>query len=84
MDDAHHFRGPHRGVVWEQRHSHLLLRHVLFGLGVPDSAVLASVGLGRSRLLGDELSAIALVDACFVDYNMYSSFLTKRCEAFCF
>ena len=42
-----------------------MLRHVLLGLVSPDSAALAPVGLGRSRRRGDELSAIALVDACF-------------------
>jgi hypothetical protein len=45
--------------------SHLLLMHLLFGLGSPDSAAFTPVGLVRHSRLGNELSAIALVDTCF-------------------
>jgi hypothetical protein len=43
----------------------LLLRHLFFGLVIPGSAVVAPVGLVHHRRLGNELSAIALVDTCF-------------------
>jgi len=45
--------------------SHLLLRHLLFGLGEPGSAAFAPVGLGRSCQFGNKLTVIALVDTCF-------------------
>jgi hypothetical protein len=45
--------------------SHLLVRHLLFGLVNPGSAAFTPVGLVRDSRLGNELSSIALVDTCF-------------------
>ncbi len=45
--------------------SHLLLSHLLFGLGGPDNAAFAPVGLGRSCQFGNKLTVITLVDTCF-------------------
>ncbi len=52
-------------AVGSKGRSHLLLGRLLFGLGSPNSADVTPVGLVRHRRLGNELSAIALVDACF-------------------
>ncbi len=52
-------------AVGSRGRSHLLLRHLLFGLASPGSAAITPVGLVRHSRLGNELSAIALVDTCF-------------------
>ncbi len=45
--------------------SHLLMRHLLFGLGGPGSTAFAPVDLGRGSGLRHELTAIVLVDTSF-------------------
>ena len=44
--------------------SHLLMRHLLFLLVGPTDTSFSPVGLGRVHRLRNELSAVALVDAC--------------------
>ena len=46
--------------------SHLLVRHLLFRFSGPDRTTVTSIGLGRDHRLGNELSAVALVDSCLV------------------
>ena len=55
---------PASGARRSSGRSHLLLRRLLFSLGGPDDTSVAPIGLGRDRRLGNELSAVALVDAC--------------------
>ncbi len=52
-------------AVGSKGRSHLLLGRLLFGLGSPSSASITPVGLVRHHRLGNELSAITLVDTCF-------------------
>jgi hypothetical protein len=52
-------------TVGSRDRSHLLLRHLLFGLGSPVSAAFTPVGFVRDSRLGNELAAIALLDTCF-------------------
>jgi hypothetical protein len=55
------------GRSWDdgRDRNHLLLMHLHFGFGSPVSTVFTAVGLVRHSRLGNELSAIALVDTCF-------------------
>ena len=53
------------GTRGSRGHNHLMMSHLLFGFGDPDSAALSTVGLGRSLRLRDELSAIALRSVVF-------------------
>ena len=71
---AHHFRAPLGGRARGSRsRSHLLLRRLLCGLVGPGSASFAPVGLGRSRRLGNEVPAVALVDTRAYRHSSRSS-----------
>ena len=44
--------------------NHLLLRRLFFSLGGPGGTSVTSIGLGCGHRFGNELPAVALVDAC--------------------
>jgi hypothetical protein len=61
VGDDHHFRVRFEGGREQEPQT----RQLLFGLGSPGNVAFTPVSLVHHNRLGNELSAIALVDTCF-------------------
>ncbi len=59
------------------------MRRLCFSLGGPDGTSVTTIGLGRGRRLANEMSVVALVDACLtvsIDLTLVVVVDTRTCR----